>query len=441
LQRILEQTYDLEHETMEREAIFAVLRKNDSSNKLDSLTPEQQNEAYRVLRGLYHAAYGFLPRAVLTNYPSFEGWFVANDHPGSRLPHNRNATSYTDYIHANHPQEIQRYMRRRYEGDFNDLAHYTFLKSNFLDFLTALRERQQDSLVDRTLDARNLPRMQNHRRFRAFGRDIFGRRDVNYLRFFSGLTTSLQNESIRLNNSNGASETVTYGMELRVESAQRMSITITGSNIRGNVPLTLSAGDPAALVRKVLQNTTIPYGKQRVHIAYNIVRSLITLAQDKGIPLQYLVPGTNNQINRLELQGNNVVLANSNVNVGTRREHVTTLFDFGQHFGASQNWETGGTSLESGIFNMMNHFNCAMEQTHQQYRNAITTRCLGAGDKLNTRVNLSWWKNPLKSLWNIRNKRTFEINDQQVIRGKQVTIAFKNNTFSIGLEGYAKPFE
>jgi hypothetical protein len=53
LQRILDQTYDLQHETMEREAVFAELRRNDPSNKLDSLTPDQQQEAYRVLRQLY----------------------------------------------------------------------------------------------------------------------------------------------------------------------------------------------------------------------------------------------------------------------------------------------------------------------------------------------------------------------------------------------------
>jgi hypothetical protein len=129
------------------------------------------------------------------------------------------------------------------------------------------------------------------------------------------------------------------------------------------------------LIRKVLRTTAF-YGKQRVHIAYNIVRSLITLAQSKHIPLQYLVPGTNNQINRLEMQGSNVVLAHSNVNVATRRDDVTTLFDYNQHFAASQNWENGGTSLEFGISAMMEHFNCAMEQTHQQYRNAITSRCL-----------------------------------------------------------------
>lgn len=55
---------------------------------------------------------------------------------------------------------------------------------------------------------------------------------------------------------------------------------------------------------------------------------------------------------------------------------MTTLFDYDQHFGASQNWENGGTSLEYGIYSMMNHFGHAMEQTHQQYRNAVTSRVL-----------------------------------------------------------------
>jgi hypothetical protein len=141
----------------------------------------------------------------MTNYAgadSFEEWFTVDTHPGSRLPHNRNPLTYTDYIHLNHPQEIQRYMRERYEREFTTLDHSRFLKANFLDFLTTLQERQQDSLVDRTLDARNLPRMQNNKRFTVFGRDVFGRRDVNYLRFFAGLDTTLQHETITLNGRN-----------------------------------------------------------------------------------------------------------------------------------------------------------------------------------------------------------------------------------------------
>ena len=334
-------------------------------------------------------------------------------------------------------------MRERYDNVFNTLANSTFLKSNFLDFLTALEGRKQDTSVDRTLDARPLPRMQNNRRITAFGTDIFGRRDVNYLRFFSGSKTSLDNEELTLNAPNNTPETIKYRMDFHVVSAQRMSVAINASNIPGDDPLVLSAGDPAALIRKVLRNTNIPYGKQRVHIAYNIVRSLITLAQGKNIPLQYLVPGTNNQINRLEMQGANVVLANSNVNVGTRRNTPTTIFDYNQYFTASQNWEDNAEhrSLELGIYNMMNHFNCAMEQTHQQYKNAITSRCLGAGDKLNTRVNLSRWKNPIKTLRNLGKKRKFDFDIQETIDGKQVMISFRNNKFSIHLEGYEKPFE
>lgn len=444
LQRILNQTYDIQHETMEREAIFAVLRRNDPSNKLDSLTPDQQQEAYRVLRQLYLPLGWNIGRAAMVNYAganSFEEWFTGDNHPGSRLPHNRNATTYTDYIHANHPQEIQRYMRERFEREFSTLDNSRFLKANFLDFLTTLQERQQDSFVDRTLDHRNLPHMQNHKRINAFGRDIFGRRDVNYLRFFAGQDTTLQNETLTLQNENWSPETISYDMNLRIESAQNISVTISSANITGGVPLTFPAGDPSALIRKVLRSPAIPYGKQRVHIAYNIVRSFITLAQSKNIPLQYLVPGTNNQINRLEMQWANVVLANSNVNVGTRRDAVTTLFDYNQHFASSQNWENGGTSLEYGIYSMMNHFNSAMEQTHQQYRNAITTRCLSSGDKLNTRVSLSRWKNPIKSLFNIGKQRKFDFDVQETINGRQVAIAFRNNRFYVGLEGYEKPFE
>ena len=114
LQRILNTTYDMQHETMEREALFAILRRNDPSNKLDSLTPDQQQEAYRVLRALYTPLGWDLGRASMVHYAganSFESWFTHNDHPGSALPHNRDERSYTDYIHSHHPQEIQRYMR------------------------------------------------------------------------------------------------------------------------------------------------------------------------------------------------------------------------------------------------------------------------------------------------------------------------------------------
>ena len=173
------------------------------------------------------------------------------------------------------------------------------------------------------------------------------------------------------------------------------------------------------MIRKILGNPALP-GKQRVHVVYNIVRSLITLAQDKNIPLQYLQPGTENEVIGLEMQGANFVLRHGNVDPTTRRDDAVILYNHDEHFNTSQNWENGGTSLELGLTRTLVHFNYAMEHLHHQYRNAITSRCLAAGDKIRTKLNLSRRKNPLKSLLNARTRSNFDFEVTERIRGREV---------------------
>jgi hypothetical protein len=106
-----------------------------------------------------------------------------------------------------------------------------------------------------------------------------------------------------------------------------------------------SGGDPTSLIRKVIRGLPRLKGKERMHIAYNIMRSMIEIAKSKKIPLSYI---TGNQTRTLSVADNgNILLESDTVDTTTHRSDIQKVFDYNQHFAATQNRDCGGTSLES----------------------------------------------------------------------------------------------
>jgi formylmethanofuran dehydrogenase subunit D len=69
--------------------------------------------------------------------------------------------------------------------------------------------------------------------------------------------------------------------------------------------LKLKAGDPMKLMQCVLKDQRIKEGKARMHIAYNIARAYIEMAQEKDISLTYR---EGNHMRVLRMDGDNIVL-------------------------------------------------------------------------------------------------------------------------------------
>lgn len=113
--------------------------------------------------------------------------------------------------------------------------------------------------------------MENTRRF---GR--LGRKDVNYLRFFAGQDSKvdIKDQTVNITTNNKPEdlnnpEPVKYDMSMEVSGKQQILANI---KIGKDKEIKLKAGDPASMVRKILQCEDIQHGKVRAHVVYNLIK-------------------------------------------------------------------------------------------------------------------------------------------------------------------------
>ena len=88
----------------------------------------------------------------------------------------------------------------------------------------------------------------------------------------------------------------------------------------------------------------------------------------------------------------------------------------------------------------MGHFNFAMNELHYQYRQASERRWMGLrrGETrmtLPTSIRLS----PIKKMINFRTTTKFDFTTNVQSNGKNVSIEFKDNTFTLNTDGLKKP--
>jgi hypothetical protein len=171
---------------------------------------------------------------------------------------------------------------------------------------------------------------------------------------FTGAETSIKNEKLSLRDEHNKPEEISYDMDLKVHSANKIMLKITKKDPNTGKEIAVmepSAGDPVSLIRKVIRSLTRLKGKERMHIAYNIMRSMIEIAKNKKIPLAYTTTDPNTgrpQTRTLSVADNgNVVIESDTVDTGTYKSNVEKVFDYNQHFATTQNRNTGGQSLES----------------------------------------------------------------------------------------------
>ncbi|MDR2191106.1 MAG: hypothetical protein LBP53_08335 [Candidatus Peribacteria bacterium] len=173
----------------------------------------------------------------------------------------------------------------------------------------------------------------------------------------------------------------------------------------------MSAASPMELIQAVLQNQQIPFGKERLHIAYNVIRSVVQMAKDKNIPLSYQNHHNADITHTLQIADNgNITLATNeleiDIHTGARRQHIETIFDYNQHFAPTTNRNTNGYSLEHNLTDVMNHFTQAMNQKYQSYRRVMTNRRFSS-DKFKANLNIHLWKDPMNFLANLGTTRKF----------------------------------
>jgi hypothetical protein len=181
-------------------------------------------------------------------------------------------------------------------------------------------------------DIRGNDRMRNRRR-KILGLRI-GRRDVNYMRFFSGAKKDMGTQEVNITTNdrpedlnNPQPEKYTLGLEISGKNAVSARI-----KIEGQEEFIRKAGNPTALIRNILNCSRIEHGKTRAHIAYNVIKGMIEMAKEKHINLTYRNPETNHNM-VIRMDEKNIVLEDQDeiTNYGpgrTNRRITQVLFDY-----------------------------------------------------------------------------------------------------------------
>lgn len=213
---------------------------------------------------------------------SFLEWITNDNHESNKPEFTINPEAYRAYILNNLEDQIKKYFERRFDQVFSEnLDGNTYLKRQLTEYLTDIEHQKVDNDVHQDIlgDIDDVDRMENRRRHaidiggRTYG---IGRRDVNYLRFFAGKDSNVEikDQTVNITTNNrpedlNNEEPVKYDMNMEISGKQQILVNI---KIGKQKEIKLKAGDPASIVKTILQCEAIQHGKVRAHIVYNVMK-------------------------------------------------------------------------------------------------------------------------------------------------------------------------
>ena len=197
--------------------------------------------------------------------------------------------------------------------------------------------------------------------------------------------------------------------------------------------------EPSALVRKIMRDQRIKYGKARAHMWFNIYKAMIQMAKEKDISLQYRDGANHTRF--VDLENWNIVVRQVDNLTTLAREDWTVVFDQEKFIKLNKFDEAGNNwALRQWLDNLWIHFNLAMNQLHRQYRKWVEQRFWTLiNSKSRMMLPTCFWLSPIKKILNVWDTTKFDFTTTVKSHWKNIDIDFKKNKFTINMEWLKKP--
>lgn len=344
-------TYRNRFPTIQRDSVFDALKHLDGTRfaqleeygRKNGKEEEIKNELYQqIYRNFLNTAPINAALAGINNYAGFRNRFSAD----ARDWNNDKAVIessnvYENYLHNNLPVRVEDYIKDELARLIkNDNTNNMRLKTELSGFLTDIEERKNDAqqvggeytheAVENDIGPEDLMRKRRRKNFLGI---TWGRQDVNYMRFYSGASHEIKDQTVDISTNTRIEdlknpEPVKYDLKTEIAGKNNISVTIKFPNKDRRYPrkeITLKQGEVSALSRKILNCAEIRDFKVRTHIVYNMLVSMIEISKKKNLSLRYRVPGTTNQ-REIIMNDKDITLYERDDTGGTRTERI--LFDY-----------------------------------------------------------------------------------------------------------------
>ena len=438
---------------LERKAIEAAL-KYKWGTKYDTLSDKQKRLFYeRVCRvwfftGVY--TWWWLIDVGNARYTKMRTWYVNGWRPWNNDKSVIwSASAYKTYLHSHLDEKCDEYILTTLQNYLQEDTRNTALKAELSKFLQEIDNNKLDDDHVNTDIHRDL----NDKRYKMKKGPVslFHPRDVNYMRFLSGASTSLKDQKVNIYTKIDNPEPVEYDMNLSVTWKNNIEVEIkikwTDEVIKQK------SSQPATLVRKIMREQRIKHGKVRAHIGFNIYKSVIRMAQERDISLTYRGMEWKMRWNRLhKSRETRKITLDKKWNIAIKQiDHMTTtspekdVFVFDQDaFLNANEFDTGQTNwrLREWLETLGYHFNMAMEHLHKQYRKWTERRLCGLLYSKNTmRLPTSFWLSPIKKILNAKTVTNFDFSTTVNSNWKNIKIDFRKSKFTINMDWLKKPLK
>lgn len=311
---------------------------------------------------------------------------------------------YTGYLLSNIHEDMKLYMKDYVKNK---------LKSKDLEIKKELPEFFADALVswwDDHVERKRTSRFMKSHIDTKLSKEL---KKDNYLKFLVGENHELNSQKVSLDKG----KEISYDMGLSVLSPNSFQLKLK----IGDKEQTLLWNSHFSLIDNVLNSYDIPEGKVRLHIAYNIYKSMIVMTEKASMSL---TTKRGNIRKTLSLSGNNIVLSKSRLK-SDRTSTNTMIFDEAEFQKTNDMKQLSGWLKDAAIF-----YHDIMQENYTSFRNSTKWKFLG-NRYTQTRLPSSRLFSPIKKLLNSNKSLDFDFEKTVTIWEESIQIKFEKNKFTL----------